>query len=129
MDVVIAAYLREGLQVETDLRSASFARLDVRSAAESAKVELGLDRRKNEPIRLAAGPVLHADDAVANKICALFGRAWVMPAFFRPGPFRDYTGQASRFHCAASHSRSVSSVSRASRSRAKSVSAFAMTSV
>ena len=43
VDIVIAAYLREGLQVETDLRSASFARLDVRSAAESAKVELGLD--------------------------------------------------------------------------------------
>jgi Nucleotidyl transferase AbiEii toxin, Type IV TA system len=77
VDVVIAAYLREGLQVETELRSASFARLDVRSAAESAKVELGLDWRKNEPVRLAVGPVLHADDAVANKVCALFGRAEV----------------------------------------------------
>jgi Nucleotidyl transferase AbiEii toxin, Type IV TA system len=77
VDVVIAAYLREGLQVETDLRSASFARLDVRSAAESAKVELCLDWRKNEPICLAVGPVLHADDAVANKVCALFGRAEV----------------------------------------------------
>lgn len=74
VDVVIASYLREGLQVETDLRSASFARLDVRSAAESAKVELGLDWRKNEPIRLAVGPVLHADDAVANKVCALDGQ-------------------------------------------------------
>ena len=29
----------------------------------------------NEPIRLAVGPVLHADDAFANKVCALFGRA------------------------------------------------------
>ncbi len=29
----------------------------------------------NEPIRLAVGPVLHADDTVANKVCALFGRA------------------------------------------------------
>jgi Nucleotidyl transferase AbiEii toxin, Type IV TA system len=77
VDVVIAAYLREGFQVETELRSASFARLDVRSAADSAKVELGLDWRKNEPIRLAVGPVLHADDAVANKVCALFGRAEV----------------------------------------------------
>ncbi|MGO9083446.1 MAG: nucleotidyl transferase AbiEii/AbiGii toxin family protein [Streptosporangiaceae bacterium] len=42
-----------------------------------AQVELGLDWRKNEPVRLAAGPVLHADDAVANKVCALFGRAEV----------------------------------------------------
>jgi hypothetical protein len=77
VDVVITAYLREGLQVETELQNASFARLDVRSAAESAKVELGLDWRKNDPVRLAVGPVLHADDAVANKICALFGRAEV----------------------------------------------------
>jgi hypothetical protein len=77
VDAVIAAYLREGLQVETELRSASFARLDVSSAAESAKVELGLDWRTNEPVRLAVGPVLHADDAVANKVCALFGRAEV----------------------------------------------------
>jgi hypothetical protein len=77
VDTVIAAYLREGLQVETDLRNESFARLDVKSATESAKVELGLDWRKNEPTRLAVGPVLHADDAVANKVCALFGRAEV----------------------------------------------------
>lgn len=75
--MVIAAYLREGFHVETELRNASFARLNVRSAAESAKVELGLDWRKNEPVRLAVGPVLHADDAVANKVCALFGRAEV----------------------------------------------------
>lgn len=77
VDVVIAAYEREGLQVEAELRSASFARLDVRSTAGSSKVELGLDWRKNEPIRLSVGPVLHADDAVANKVCALFGRAEV----------------------------------------------------
>lgn len=77
VDVVIAAYVREGLRVETELQSASSARLDVRSAAESAKVELGLDWRKNEPVRLAVGPVLHVDDAVANKVCALFGRAEV----------------------------------------------------
>ena len=33
--------------------------------------------RKNKPVGLAVGPVLHADDAVANKVCALFGRAEV----------------------------------------------------
>jgi len=74
---VIAAYLRDGFHVEAEMRSDSFARLAVRSAGDSAKVELGLDWRKNEPIRLAVGPVLHADDAVANKVCALFGRAEV----------------------------------------------------
>jgi sensor domain CHASE-containing protein len=77
VDTVVTAYRREGFQVETELRSASFARLAVRADAQSAKVELGLDWRKNQPIRLAVGPVLHADDAVANKVCALFGRAEV----------------------------------------------------
>lgn len=68
---VISAYQRAGLEVQAEVQTASFARLNVRSASESAKVELGLDWRKNKPIGLAVGPVLHADDAVANKVCAL----------------------------------------------------------
>jgi predicted nucleotidyltransferase component of viral defense system len=39
------------------------------------KVELSVDWRAHDPAQLAIGPVLHADDAVANKVCALFGRA------------------------------------------------------
>jgi hypothetical protein len=77
VDAVIAAYQREGLIVQAEVLTKSFARLNVRSASDSAKVELGMDWRKNEPVRLAVGPVLHADDAVANKVCALFGRAEV----------------------------------------------------
>jgi hypothetical protein len=77
VDAVIDAYQRDGLQVETELRTESFARLYVKSATDTARVELGLDWRKEEPIRLDIGPVLHADDAVANKVCALFGRAEV----------------------------------------------------
>jgi hypothetical protein len=61
--------------VRTEARSSSFARLSVSRGEEQARVELGMDWRMNEPIRLAIGPVLHADDAVANKVCALFGRA------------------------------------------------------
>jgi hypothetical protein len=38
---------------------------------------MGLDWRKHSPVQLAIGPVLDADDAVANKVCALFGRAEV----------------------------------------------------
>jgi hypothetical protein len=77
VDAVIAAYQREGLIVQAEVLTKSFARLNVWSASDSAKVELGMDWRKNEPVRLAVGPVLHADDAVANKVCALFGRAEV----------------------------------------------------
>jgi Nucleotidyl transferase AbiEii toxin, Type IV TA system len=77
VDAVIAAYQRDGLEADAEVRSSTFARLSVSSGEERAKVELGVDWRKNEPIRLAVGPVLHADDAVANKVCALFGRAEV----------------------------------------------------
>jgi hypothetical protein len=84
VDTVIAAYRRDGLQADAEVRSSSFARLSVSSGEEGAKVELGVDWRKNM-FRLAVGPVLHADDAVANKVCALFGRAEV----------RDYVDVAS----------------------------------
>lgn len=77
VDAVIAAYQRDGLQAAAEVQTSSFARLSVSGGKERAKVELGVDWRKNEPIRLAVGPVLHADDAVANKVCALFGRAEV----------------------------------------------------
>jgi hypothetical protein len=36
---------------------------------------LAVDWRARDPVQLAVGPVLHSDDAVANKVCALFGRA------------------------------------------------------
>ena len=58
-------------------RIASFARLNIQSGRDLAKVELGVDWREKEPVSLAVGPVLHPDDAVANKVCALFGRAEV----------------------------------------------------
>jgi hypothetical protein len=39
------------------------------------KLELSVDWRAHDPVQLDVGPVLHPDDAVANKVCALFGRA------------------------------------------------------
>lgn len=75
IDTVIAAYQRDGLETYAEARSSSFARLIVSGGEEQARVELGVDWRMNEPVHLAIGPVLHADDAVANKVCALFGRA------------------------------------------------------
>jgi hypothetical protein len=77
VDAVAAAYRRIGLDVTVEVGGSSFARLDVASGNESAKVELGVDWRENDPVRLTVGPVLHPDDAVANKVCALFGRAEV----------------------------------------------------
>lgn len=58
------------------MSAATFTRLTVTGPDGSEeKVELSTDWRAHEPVQLDIGPVLHADDAVANKTCALFGRA------------------------------------------------------
>ncbi|MEO3884370.1 hypothetical protein [Nonomuraea sp. B5E05] len=38
---------------------------------------MGVDWRAHPPVRLEIGPVLHPDDAVGNKVAALYGRAEV----------------------------------------------------
>lgn len=43
--------------------------------SEPDKLEMSADWRAHPPVLLDIGPVLHPDDAVANKMCALFGRA------------------------------------------------------
>src|ERR1700753_1528729 len=63
VNAVISVYRGEGLEVQAEGFTASFARLNVGAASEDAKVELGVDWRKNVPVRLEVGPVLHADDA------------------------------------------------------------------
>lgn len=75
--VAVAAYERDGLSVEVLLESPGFARLSVTDLDRrlSAKVELGIDWRKHAPTTLAIGPVLNQDDAVANKVNALYSRA------------------------------------------------------
>lgn len=79
VDSVVKALRDDGLQVTTPLRFDTFARLAVSDPVSGAgtKMELGVDYRAYPPARMEIGPVLHADDAVANKLCALFGRAAV----------------------------------------------------
>ena len=77
VDAVIQEFGRDGLSVDVEIRNASFARLSVASGSDQSKVEMGVDWREHSPVQLAIGPVLDADDAVANKVCALFGRAEV----------------------------------------------------
>ncbi|WP_088286645.1 nucleotidyl transferase AbiEii/AbiGii toxin family protein [Kineosporia sp. A_224] len=78
----VTAYTDAGLAVEVLLENATFARLSVRdpAAERESKVELGIDWRQHPPILLDVGPVLARDDAVANKVCALYSR----------GQARDY---------------------------------------
>jgi hypothetical protein len=72
---IIDAYLAAGLTVEAERRHDTFTRLTVSDGREEAKVELGVDMRANEPVRISIGPVLHPDDAVSNKMGALYDRA------------------------------------------------------
>nr|WP_244933119.1 nucleotidyl transferase AbiEii/AbiGii toxin family protein [Micromonospora tulbaghiae] len=76
VNAVVHACRDDGLTVETERHYDTFARLAVTDGARVAKVELGVDWRANEPILMAIGPVLHPDDAVANKMSALYGRAF-----------------------------------------------------
>jgi hypothetical protein len=80
--VAVAAFAADGLAVEVLVENPGFARLLVidASADRSSKVELGIDWRQHPPTTLAIGPVLAKDDAVANKVNALYSR----------GQARDY---------------------------------------
>jgi hypothetical protein len=74
---VISALEAAGYKVSVLMSAETFTRLILAAPEGGAeeKVELSVDWRAHDPVQLAIGPVLHADDAVANKVCALFGRA------------------------------------------------------
>jgi hypothetical protein len=74
---VVRAYEADRLDVTMTMANPGFARLQVTdpTTGTTAKVELGIDWRAHPPVTLAIGPVLHPDDAVANKVCALYSRA------------------------------------------------------
>lgn len=76
-DAVVSALEAAGYSVSVVISAETFARLTVTDPASGSeeKVELSADWRAHEPVQLDIGPVLHADDAVGNKVCALFGRA------------------------------------------------------
>ncbi|MEV7007907.1 nucleotidyl transferase AbiEii/AbiGii toxin family protein [Streptosporangium sp. NPDC051022] len=74
----LAAYRDAGLKAETTLESPGFARLLITDGdGHAVKVEMGVDWRAHPPVRLEIGPVLHPDDAVGNKVAALYSRAEV----------------------------------------------------
>jgi hypothetical protein len=68
---IVDAYLAAGLRVQAERRHDGFTRLTVSDGLQTAKVDLGVDLRANDPVRISIGPVLHPDDVVANKMRAL----------------------------------------------------------
>jgi hypothetical protein len=79
VQAVIKALEEHGYAVVTSASNETFARLQVSESADPSaepdKVELSADWRSHPPVTLDVGPVLHPDDAVANKMGALYGRA------------------------------------------------------
>jgi hypothetical protein len=84
-------------------------------------------------VKFITGPcwMCRADSGVGGEGSCGLTRFGMQPwrAMSHPGPFEDHADQARRFHCAASHSRSVWSLIRASCSRANSASVLLRTSV
>ena len=77
-EAVVDALSRRGYAVSVVLRGDTFMRMMVRPPGDDAepdKLELSADWRAHPPMVLDIGPVLHPDDAVANKMCALYSRA------------------------------------------------------
>ncbi len=76
--VVVEALEEHGYTVVTVAAAETFVRLlvDKGDGTEPEKVELSADWRAYPPVLLDIGPVLHPDDAVANKMGALYGRAF-----------------------------------------------------
>jgi len=78
VEAVMAALTNVGYSVTTAASGDTFARLLVTSPGPDRaedKLEMAADWRAHPPVLLDIGPVLHPDDAVANKMCALYGRA------------------------------------------------------
>jgi hypothetical protein len=78
-DLVIAALTANGYTVTVEARADTFARLIFVPTnapdAKPQKMELAAGWRAHPPVTLDVGPVLHPDDAVGNKMGALYGRA------------------------------------------------------
>ncbi|WP_406289264.1 nucleotidyl transferase AbiEii/AbiGii toxin family protein [Embleya sp. NBC_00896] len=73
---VAAAYRSDGFTIDVEPLGDVFARFAViDEAGRETRVEMGCDWRSRPPAQLDIGPVLHPDDAVANKVTTLFGRA------------------------------------------------------
>ena len=65
-----------GLDVEEVRRAERFVQLRVTTAeGQSVDMDLAVDWRESEPVTLSIGPVLSLQDAVGNKVSALYSRA------------------------------------------------------
>jgi hypothetical protein len=73
---VIDELRASGNMVDELRRVDQYARLHVTTAeGRFVEIDMGVDYREGAPVTLSVGPVLSLDDAVANKVGALYSRA------------------------------------------------------
>lgn len=72
---VESAWRDAGLDVVSRSRASRYAQFLVSPGDGTwTEVDLAVDWRAREPVRLGVGPVLDLEDAIANKVSALYGR-------------------------------------------------------
>ena len=75
VDRVVDALKTDGYDVDVARRTEQFARLHVRTGADQqVDIDMGMDWRETEPVILEIGPVLSIQDAIGNKVSALYSR-------------------------------------------------------
>lgn len=95
MDVITEQLQGRGFTVDATRRASTYARLHVSTGdGRQVDVDLGVDWRRDEPVRLGVGPVLSLADAVGNKVSALYSRSEArdfldVDAIRRSGRFTD----------------------------------------
>jgi len=63
-----------GYVAELGRKSKSFARIDIDLGAEQLSVDLGYDYREHDTVQMDVGPVINKQDAILNKVSALYSR-------------------------------------------------------
>lgn len=71
----MATLIENGYTVSVPRSAPLFARLIVTMGSEQVEVDFGADWRAHQPVTFSVGPVLAIEDAVANKVAALYSRA------------------------------------------------------
>ena len=107
VDAVVLGLREAGHDVAELRRVDQFARLEVTTAdGHQVDIDMGVDWRAAEPALLAIGPVLSLEDAVGNKLGALYSRAYARDFLSRSPASLNSSGctpgPACRAHPAAS---------------------------
>ena len=73
VSAVIAALRSTGHHVDELRRVEQFAHLHVTApGGRAVEIDMGVDSREDDPVTFSVGPVLSLDDAVGNKVSALY---------------------------------------------------------